>query len=107
MEGAAEPLPHPPAELRAEALPIREQLAAAGFTTPALDALIGNGEIEGAKHRRQILPIDQAIYGASAIERGAGNIYWPPAHRQIDLSRNEEKRVASPFKIEAPARIVR
>ena len=40
VEGGVEPLPHPPAELRAEALPIREQLAAAGFATPALDALI-------------------------------------------------------------------
>jgi hypothetical protein len=44
VEGSAEPLPHPPAELRAESLPIREQLAAAGFTTPALEALIGDPE---------------------------------------------------------------
>jgi hypothetical protein len=44
VEGGAEPLPHPPAELRAEALPIREQLTAAGFTTPALDALIDDPE---------------------------------------------------------------
>ena len=44
VEGGAEPLPHPPAELRADALPIREQLAAAGFTTPALDALIDDPE---------------------------------------------------------------
>jgi hypothetical protein len=44
VEGGAEPLPHPPAELRAEALPIREQLAAAGFATPALDALIDDPE---------------------------------------------------------------
>lgn len=39
-EGDAEPLPHPPEELRAEALPLRDQLAAAGFATPALDGLI-------------------------------------------------------------------
>jgi hypothetical protein len=40
-EGAdGEPLPHPPEALRDEALPLREQLAAAGFATPALDALI-------------------------------------------------------------------
>jgi len=44
VEGAAEPLPHRPADLRAEALPIREQLAAAGFATPALDALIDDPE---------------------------------------------------------------
>jgi hypothetical protein len=36
----AEPLPHPPEELRAEALPLREQFAAAGFATPSLDILI-------------------------------------------------------------------
>ena len=34
------PLPHPPEELREEALPLRDALAAAGFATPALDALI-------------------------------------------------------------------
>ena len=38
--GATAPLPHPPAELRAEALPLRDELAAAGFATPALDVLI-------------------------------------------------------------------
>ena len=36
----AEPLPHPPEELRAEAVPLRDALAAAGFATPALDTLI-------------------------------------------------------------------
>jgi hypothetical protein len=44
IEGGGEPLPHPPAELRAEALPIREKIAAAGFATPALDALIDDPE---------------------------------------------------------------
>lgn len=39
-----EPLPHPPAELRAEALPLRDALAAAGFTTPELENLIDDPE---------------------------------------------------------------
>lgn len=38
--GTAEPLPHPPVELSGDAIPIREQLLAAGFATPALDAFI-------------------------------------------------------------------
>ncbi len=38
--GEAPSLPHPPEELRVEALPLREQLAASGFATPSLDALI-------------------------------------------------------------------
>jgi hypothetical protein len=33
-------LPHPPEELRADALPLRDSLAHSGFTTPALAALI-------------------------------------------------------------------
>lgn len=37
-----EALPHPPAELRAEAMPIREELSQAGFATPELDALIAD-----------------------------------------------------------------
>ncbi len=41
VEGATEDdLPHPPQELRAEAIPIRDALAAAGFATEALNALI-------------------------------------------------------------------
>ena len=39
-EGDAAPLPHPPEQLRAEALPLRDALAAAGFATPALDGFI-------------------------------------------------------------------
>ena len=39
-EGDAEPLPHPPEILRDEAVPLRDQLVAAGFATPALDGLI-------------------------------------------------------------------
>lgn len=38
--GGDEALPHPPDELRAEAVPLRDALAAAGFATPALDGLI-------------------------------------------------------------------
>ena len=33
-------LPHPPEELRTDAVPLRDALARAGFTTPALDGLI-------------------------------------------------------------------
>jgi hypothetical protein len=36
------PLPHPPEELRAEAIPLARQLAAAGFDTPALDSLVAD-----------------------------------------------------------------
>ena len=41
-EASAEALPHPPEELRDDALPLRDALASAGFATPALDALIGD-----------------------------------------------------------------
>ena len=41
---SGETLPHPPESLREEALPLREQLAAAGFATPALDGLIDDPE---------------------------------------------------------------
>ena len=37
-----EALPHPPEELQKEAVPLRQQLAAAGFATPALDTLIAD-----------------------------------------------------------------
>jgi hypothetical protein len=42
VENASEaaPLPHPPEELRREAVPLRQSLTAAGFATPALDTLI-------------------------------------------------------------------
>ena len=40
VENASAQLPHPPEELRADALPLRDQLTVAGFATPALDALI-------------------------------------------------------------------
>lgn len=38
----AAPLPHPPTELSADALPLRASLTATGFMTPALDALIAD-----------------------------------------------------------------
>lgn len=42
-EGAqAEPLPHPPEELRHDAIPLARHLAAAGFDTPALDTLVAD-----------------------------------------------------------------
>ena len=42
-EGAPEePLPHPPEELKGQAVPLRKQLATAGFATPALDGLIAD-----------------------------------------------------------------
>ena len=38
----AGPFPHPPEELRDEAVPLARQLSAAGFATPALDELIAD-----------------------------------------------------------------
>ncbi|MEA2162418.1 MAG: hypothetical protein QOK37_545 [Thermoanaerobaculia bacterium] len=38
--GSEAPLPHPPTELRREAIPIAQALLAEGFATPALDAFI-------------------------------------------------------------------
>ena len=42
VEGESEPLPHPPEALREEAIPLARQLVAAGFGTPALDALMAD-----------------------------------------------------------------
>ncbi|HEX6161382.1 MAG TPA: hypothetical protein VF111_14500 [Thermoanaerobaculia bacterium] len=43
LEGSSEPeLPHPPEELRMEAIPLARQLAGAGFDTPALDLLVAD-----------------------------------------------------------------
>lgn len=43
LEGTPEPvLPHPPEELRTEAIPLARQLAGAGFDTPALDLLVAD-----------------------------------------------------------------
>jgi hypothetical protein len=42
-EGApSEELPHAPQDLQREAVPLKQQLAAAGFSTPALDGLISD-----------------------------------------------------------------
>lgn len=42
-EGAPEePLPHPPEELKGEAVPLRQKLAQAGFATPSLDDFIAD-----------------------------------------------------------------
>ena len=38
----AAPLPHPPEELRTEAIPLARHLAGAGFDTPALDLLVAD-----------------------------------------------------------------
>lgn len=42
--GDSSPLPHPPETLRDEAIPLGRQLVAAGFETPALNALIAEPE---------------------------------------------------------------
>ena len=39
---AADPLPHPPEELRADAVPLARHLAGAGFATPVLDDLVAS-----------------------------------------------------------------
>jgi hypothetical protein len=44
VEGGSISLPHPPEELRDQAVPIARQLRAAGFLTAALDALIAEPE---------------------------------------------------------------
>ena len=55
VEGGAEPLPHPPEALRDEAIPIARQLAAAGFQTPSLNALIADPESLRFHSMRDIL----------------------------------------------------
>jgi len=42
LEGGSDVLPHSPEMLREEAVPLGRQLLAAGFATPALDALIAD-----------------------------------------------------------------
>jgi hypothetical protein len=45
-DAAVEPLPHPPEELRAAAIPLARELTAAGFSMPALDTLVaGTDEV--------------------------------------------------------------
>lgn len=42
VENQNAPLPHPPEELRNEAIPLQRRLASAGFSTPAIDSLIAD-----------------------------------------------------------------
>jgi hypothetical protein len=65
-EGAPEePLPHPPEELRAAAIPLARQLAAAGFDTPALATLIADPESLRYHMMREIADELDAVLGAS------------------------------------------
>jgi hypothetical protein len=43
-DAVVEPLPHPPEELRAAAIPLARELTAAGFTMPALDTLVAGAD---------------------------------------------------------------
>jgi hypothetical protein len=44
VEGGSDAPPHPPEQLKDEAIPLASQLAAAGFPAPALDTLIAEPE---------------------------------------------------------------
>jgi hypothetical protein len=61
--GADSPLPHPPAELRREAIPIAQALLAAGFATPALDQLIHSPDTLRFHSIREILDELEEITG--------------------------------------------
>lgn len=61
--GAETPLPHPPKELRHEAIPLAQQLAAAGFATPSLDALITDPDSLRFHSIREILDELEVIAG--------------------------------------------
>jgi hypothetical protein len=63
VENAAEPLPHPPEALREEAIPIARLLDAAGFQTPALNALIAEPESLRFHSIREILDELDVISG--------------------------------------------
>jgi hypothetical protein len=63
VEGGAEELPHPPAALREEAIPIARQLVAAGFQTPSLNALITEPESLRFHSIREILDELDVIAG--------------------------------------------
>jgi hypothetical protein len=63
VEGGSIPLPHPPEELRAEAIPLASQLAAAGFPTPALDALIAEPESLRFHSIRELIDELEVIVG--------------------------------------------
>jgi hypothetical protein len=63
VEGGSEPLPHPPEALRGEAIPIARQLAAAGFATPSMNALIADPESLRFHSLREILDELDVISG--------------------------------------------
>ena len=60
------PLPHPPGELRAEAVPLARQLAASGFDTPALAALIAEPEDLRYHHLNEMADELDVIAGGAA-----------------------------------------
>jgi hypothetical protein len=61
--GAETPLPHPPRALRQEAIPLAQALAAAGFATPSLDALIADPDSLRFHSIREILDEFEVIAG--------------------------------------------
>ncbi|MEA2415685.1 MAG: hypothetical protein QOI58_2342 [Thermoanaerobaculia bacterium] len=63
VEGGVEELPHPPEVLREEAIPIARQLAAAGFETPSLSALIADPESVRLHSLRDLLSELSVITG--------------------------------------------
>ena len=64
VEGGSDaPLPHPPASLRDEAVPLARQLVAAGFGTPSLDALIAEPDSLLFHSIREILDELDVILG--------------------------------------------
>jgi hypothetical protein len=63
VEDGAETLPHPPETLRDEAIPIARQLAAAGFATPSLNALIADPQSVRFHSLREILDELDVISG--------------------------------------------
>jgi hypothetical protein len=64
VEGGADgPLPHPPAELRREAIPIAQALLSEGFATPALDQLIKTPDTLRFHSIREILDELEVIAG--------------------------------------------
>lgn len=61
--GVETPLPHSPASLRHDAIPLSQQLAAAGFATPSLDALISQPDSLRFHSIREILDELEVITG--------------------------------------------
>jgi hypothetical protein len=64
VEGGSDaPLPHPPASLRDDAIPLARQLVADGFATPSLDALIAEPDSLRFHSIREILDELEVILG--------------------------------------------